>query len=140
VKRRDWERIIFRFFGACLGIIFAAYLTVGPRWICKSIDNISAQQPALTATWKDSRVLSVSWQAAEPVCIWLIGGNRLDTPRPIQCAASGVIELPTGGVSADYAPQLREAIELRNTNSQTVVRLAVPAREWRVILPIVAAN
>jgi hypothetical protein len=116
---------------ACLALLLALFLWPAPA---------ESQQPALTATWKDSRALTVSWQAPEPVCIWLIGGNRHDTPLPATCASSGLVELPTGGVSADYAPQLREAIELRNTNSQTVVRLAVPAREWRVILPIVAAN
>jgi len=100
-----------------------------------------SQQEPLTATWRDSRVLVVSWHAAEPVRLYLMGGGRNDEwIERAGIVASGQIELPTGGVDQAEAPQYRQWIELRNANSQTVAHLAVPERppeQWVVILPIV---
>lgn len=133
-KKFDWERLIFRVFGVCLGIIFAAYISVGPRWICRSLQNLRAQEatPSITAHWQTRDLLIVQ---ASPGSLYLTGGYRDD-----QYVGQGLVTLPTGNVSIAYAPQLREAIVLKDSSGLVIAQIAIPERPpevFTVILPLI---
>jgi len=133
-QRRDWERLIFRFFGVCLGIIFAAYLTVGPLWICKSIDNLNAQEPQafIVAHW-DGDTLIVQ---ASPGSLSLVGGGR--DPQYI---GREFVTLPASGVSIAYAPQLREGIILKDASDQIIASIPIPPYLSRTVyLPLISGR
>lgn len=92
------------------------------------------QTPAITAVWQgDNLVVS-----ATPGSLYLVGGGLADQFIDRQGATS--VELPMGGVDQGFAPQLRDALVLKNTNGEVIATLPIPLKpdRYKVILPIVA--
>lgn len=90
-----------------------------------------AAPASLTATWSGD-VLVVE---ASPGSLYLVGGGR-----DPQWVGEGRVELRAAGVDAAYSPLGRTAIELWDTDGAVVARVAVPSREFVVILPVVVKS
>lgn len=133
MRRVDWWywAKIAAFFLAVFAVL-AFLVHTRPAWAQTPepaiVTNVSIQ-------WDGDRLL-LDWQGRGYVCARIVGGGRLPTYLENGCAYDEArLVLPTTGVSADYAPQLREAIELRDGNG-VIVNVPIPPR---AVLPIVLA-
>jgi hypothetical protein len=91
--------------------------------------------PSVSARWEGA-ALRVEWSG--PGCLYLVGGGKGDAlveqGGQNFCHTSGSILLPTGGVDAAYAPQLRTHVVLRE-NGTDLARAIIPPRT--MILPLI---
>lgn len=125
-----------------LAVVIAIVLGLLMIWrVYQDLDRALAQTPEpaivtnVSIRWDRDRLL-LDWQGRGYVCAKLIGGDRLATYVENGCAYDEArLILPTTGVDSDYAPQLRDAIELRDGGGVIVV-VPIPPR---VVLPIVVA-
>jgi hypothetical protein len=97
---------------------------------------VSAQPaPVVSAHW-EGPALRVEWSG--PGCLYLVGGGRgnalVEQGGQNFCNTSGSILLPTGGVSDDYAPQLRSHVALIE-NKTVLASAIIPPRT--MILPLI---
>ena len=125
---RRWGWLI-QLLGVCLGLIFAAYLFIGPRWICRSWGIAAGQeaQAYIAAHW-DGDTLIVQ---ASPGSLYLRGGFRDD-----QYVGQEFVTLPAYGVSDLVTPIGRDSLILKNTSNQVIAEIPIPIyRGKRVYLP-----
>ncbi len=91
--------------------------------------QIGAPAPSLAVAWEHGRV-RVTWQAAAPVCPWLIDGRAYYAGGDQPCRSSGSALLA-------WVPGPGAAVELRDPGGAVLARVAVPPRYVRA-LPLVA--
>ena len=86
--------------------------------------------PTLTAAWDGPRLV-VTWTGAG--CVWLVGGPGRDVVAA--CGDGGFVALGGGG-DDNYQPSQHAAVEWRPWGDGAPVRVAVPARVYRLWLPV----
>jgi len=118
--RRIIWRLLCLLLGALLGLA-AALLWPGLA---------RGAEPRIAATW-DGPHLVITW--TPPGCVWLVGGPAPDVVAA--CGDGGRVALGGGGDAA-YQPAQHAALEWRPWGDGAPVRVAVPARVWRVWLPV----
>lgn len=129
----DWPAIRRRALAFLVGIVVGAVLLV----LWPELVGGQSAAPYVRASWQGQQLLV---EFAGAGCLYLVGGGRgdalIEQAGQNFCNTSGSVLLPTGGISADYAPQLRTHVVLLQ-NRTTLASAPIPPRIVR--LPIIVA-